>query len=70
MSASMHVSFLTENGGAKNTLKYSYLQIMVWLSPYCLRGGVLQKYWDKATIVGLSLVHWEYYRLAMANCKT
>jgi hypothetical protein len=34
-----HNPICVENGGAENTLKFSYLQIMVWLSPCHLRSG-------------------------------
>jgi hypothetical protein len=38
--ASTHDPLCVEKGGEENTLKYSYLQIMVCMSPCCLRGGV------------------------------
>jgi hypothetical protein len=37
--ASTHNPICVENGGEENTLKYSYLHIMFWLSPCHLRGG-------------------------------
>ncbi len=37
--ASMHDPICVGNGREENTLKYSYLQIMVWLSPCHLRSG-------------------------------